>query len=65
VIISVRLLGLERLTRGLLDQATTLAHDHVNRSAADASSAVPLDPAPDLDPPPPNEVMPSTRRTNR
>jgi hypothetical protein len=63
MMISVRIAGLERLTRDIVDQAISRAQDLVDTLPADSQQATdPVEPAPPVEPPPPNEHMRPTRR---
>jgi hypothetical protein len=65
--ITVRLPGLDRLSRALLDQAMTLANDQIDNIATNTGPALaPLDPLPPpMELPPPTDVMALNRSLNR
>jgi hypothetical protein len=66
MMITARIVGLDRLTRILLDNAMTLALDAVTQATVDAAwSSHPAQASPPIEPPPAIETLTSRRRTRQ
>jgi hypothetical protein len=63
MIISVRIAGLERFTRNLIDQTTSHAQNYVDSLSTELPPPTfPVALPPTVEPPPPDEHMRPTRR---